>query len=1447
MADGNGTRLGGKRNMSSRDGSSKSPETHRTSSRLHDKLNKQGSSESPRIMLRLGPRSLPTLHPGNVPPVRRFGSLQELIAQDDPLQGEEEHRLTEKEASKEASIRYDLIEASKPGGLLGILALEEDKAEEPFCGYSYPDYLTKHVFDLQQRIQRESREHRAAAKRLAHAAVAAVRAKMPKTAEELEVELHAKGKENLKSVLRQYKSHLEMASQQIMALKRDEFFSREAAQGREQMKEWVDRSEGLLSARTGHNWTEQQNGDRSDSELVSMASDADDKTSDEELDDNEDGDSATSSEDEVGGYESDDALTAEQLRAKYADVLEHQRASEDQKSPSPEAFNESGIIDMLSVRHEQFNNEDEEESTERTGSSHDAPAPPDLEEVDDMLLDEDGKETDTSGTPTTSDESMSESEGESSEESDGGDGADLLGFLSSKDIQALKEQRLRQGAEGEEEEGTSCIDKVLDGSEAVPLVNGFYKSPTKIESKEPIAPPDLKPVPQSSYQSPSSNSKDMAQTHMEQEAKPIQSPLLGSEKVSTPPNALNYSHQNGAPKIAIPPLIRGHLRPYQHAGFEWLAGMYENATNGILADEMGLGKTFQTIALLAHLATHRHVWGPHLIIVPTSVILNWEIEFKKFLPGFKVLSYYGSQSERQEKRKGWNDLDKWNVCITSYQLALSDQVILKRRPWHYLVLDEAHNIKNYKSQRWQALLSFKSQARLLLTGTPLQNNLAELWSLLFFLAPEQDAEGRTSFGDLAEFSKVFHRPVDQILEHGRGALDEEAMSIVSKLHQVLRPHLLRRLKADVETQMPKKYEHVTVCRLSKRQRQLYDGYMGLANTRESFASGNYMSIINCLMQLRKVCNHPDLFETRQIVTSFAMPKSAIADYEIKELLVRRRLFQDDLRSANAGLCHLWQPNTSFFAESQGRALLAVSQFTSILERSYSRNRVDEDDQQDVISVLKSVGEKMRQRQTDYVSSLRQKTTRQMAFRPLYTTGLLDRLRIQNLVQIHAAPLNRVRSSGETYLSRSSVLRDLVLNTEQRSESFEPLIERFACTTPHVTAPGIAQLSLTDVGKDMIDNSASSARRDAFHEARVRLSIAFPDKSLIQYDCGKLQQLDKLLRKLQSGGHRAVIFTQMTKVLDILEQFMNLHGHRYLRLDGATKIEQRQIITERFNSDTRILAFICSSRSGGLGINLTGADTVIFYDLDWNPAMDKQCQDRCHRIGQTRDVHIYRFVSEGTIEANILRKSNQKRMLDDVVIQEGEFTTEYFNRIGFDDGNEETDAAIDKVFGGGGSRMLQQAEDKEDQDAAKEAQKEDLQADDADFSDRVVDRPASGGAARRSPAGFAEKPSDGFDSTKKMENDHALAPSMDHQRPNPENLDATAREQLLDLFASKPLSQDKPLLRDVDAEGNAAPAGTDEYLVRLMAWELRDIVWMPPKSAKDKKKKKKGAEFGIIRR
>ena len=178
---------------------------------------------------------------------------------------------------------------------------------------------------------------------------------------------------------------------------------------------------------------------------------------------------------------------------------------------------------------------------------------------------------------------------------------------------------------------------------------------------------------------------------------------------------------------------------------------------------------------------------------------------------------------------------------------------------------------------------------------------------------------------------------------------------------------------------------------------------------------------------------------------------------------------------------------------------------------------------------------------------------------------------------------------------------------------------------------------------------------------TRFQVHMPDTRLIQYDCGKLQILSVLLRRLHTEGHRALIFTQMTKMLDVLESFLNYHGYVYMRLDGATKVEMRQALMERFNNNSKYFIFILSTRSGGVGINLTGADTVIFYDSDWNPTMDAQAQDRCHRIGQTRDVHIYRLVSERTVEENILKKANQKRLLGDLAIEGGNFTTAFFKK------------------------------------------------------------------------------------------------------------------------------------------------------------------------------------------
>lgn len=304
----------------------------------------------------------------------------------------------------------------------------------------------------------------------------------------------------------------------------------------------------------------------------------------------------------------------------------------------------------------------------------------------------------------------------------------------------------------------------------------------------------------------------------------------------------------GRTKVEIPFLLTKDLklREYQRLGLDWLVSMYERRLNGILADEMGLGKTIQTIALLSHLAGERGVWGPHLIVVPTSVLLNWEIELKRWLPGFKVLTYYGSTKERKLKRKGWTKPNAFHVCITSYQLVVQDSAVFKRKKWFYLILDEAHNIKNFRSQRWQTLLNFNTKRRLLLTGTPLQNSLLELWSLMHFLMPNV-------FRSQKEFKFWFSNPLNAVVEGEAGAANHGTNAeVIKRLHSVIRPFLLRRLKKDVATQLPAKHEHIVRVPLSQRQKKLYEDFISRASTKQQLATGGYLGMMSILMKLRMV-------------------------------------------------------------------------------------------------------------------------------------------------------------------------------------------------------------------------------------------------------------------------------------------------------------------------------------------------------------------------------------------------------------------------------------------------------------------------------------------------------------------------------------------------------------------------------------------------------------------
>ena len=276
-------------------------------------------------------------------------------------------------------------------------------------------------------------------------------------------------------------------------------------------------------------------------------------------------------------------------------------------------------------------------------------------------------------------------------------------------------------------------------------------------------------------------------------------------------------------KLSQPKLIQGEMRPYQLIGVHWLVGLYENGLNGILGDEMGLGKTVQSIAMLAHLSG-QGVSGPFMVVGPLSTLYNWMNEFKKWAPKMDAVIYHGGKKEREDLRnkhwrgkqggKGGGDMP---VMITSYEIVIRDIAQLRKIMWKFLIIDEGHRLKNMNCRLIRELKSITENTvcnRLLLTGTPLQNNLTELWSLLNFLLP-------SIFDDLDSFQTWFEFDFSKEDTEAKVMEGEMQNQVVTKLHQILRPFLLRRLKQDVEIGLPKKYEYILFAWMTDWQSQMY--------------------------------------------------------------------------------------------------------------------------------------------------------------------------------------------------------------------------------------------------------------------------------------------------------------------------------------------------------------------------------------------------------------------------------------------------------------------------------------------------------------------------------------------------------------------------------------------------------------------------------------------------
>ncbi|GLT42013.1 hypothetical protein SLA2020_160370 [Shorea laevis] len=463
----------------------------------------------------------------------------------------------------------------------------------------------------------------------------------------------------------------------------------------------------------------------------------------------------------------------------------------------------------------------------------------------------------------------------------------------------------------------------------------------------------------------------------------------------------------------------GKLREYQMNGLRWLVSLYNNNLNGILADEMGLGKTVQVISLICYLMETKNDRGPFLVVVPSSVLPGWVTEINFWAPGMHKIVYAGPPEERRRLFKERIVQQKFNILLTTYEYLMNkhDRPKLSKIHWHYIIIDEGHRIKNASCKLNADLKHYHSSHRLLLTGTPLQNNLEELWALLNFLLPN-------IFNSSEDFSQWFNKPFES---NGDNSADEALLSeeenllIINRLHQVLRPFVLRRLKHKVENELPEKIERLIRCEASAYQKLL------MKRVEENLGSiGNpkARSVHNSVMELRNICNHPYLSQ------------------------------------------------------------LHAEQVDSLLPKHY--------------------------------------------------------------------------------------------------------------------LPTVVRL------------------------------------------CGKLEMLDRLLPKLKATDHRVLFFSTMTRLLDIMEEYLTMKQYRYLRLDGHTSGNERGALIDNFNKpNSPFFIFLLSIRAGGVGVNLQAADTVILFDTDWNPQVDLQAQARAHRLGQKKDVLVLRFETVQTVEEQVRASAEHK--------------------------------------------------------------------------------------------------------------------------------------------------------------------------------------------------------------
>ncbi|KAJ1943866.1 putative ATPase, partial [Kickxella alabastrina] len=568
-----------------------------------------------------------------------------------------------------------------------------------------------------------------------------------------------------------------------------------------------------------------------------------------------------------------------------------------------------------------------------------------------------------------------------------------------------------------------------------------------------------------------------------------------------------------------------------------------------------------TIAFLCFLR-ERKVWGPFLILCPLSTLSNWVSEFYRFTPNTPVLLYHGNPDERKElRRKHLRKLDQnFPIVVTTYEISMRDKQALQKFAWKFIIIDEGHRIKNMNCKLIRDLKSYQSTNRLLLTGTPLQNSLSELWSLLNFLLPD-------IFDDLESFQAWFDfNDISEKEGQDRIISQQTSSNIVTKLHQILQPFLLRRLKVDVEKHLPPKREYLIACPMAPVQYEYYQAVRG-PNLR-SFLQDRFAGV---------QAESPEGTLVPGTPASLEEPAEPAAVAAAATLAKRRKAAW----TMNGKLVE--EANAFLGAASSDSGSLAKAAKPGKRGNGRKRPAYAEADENDTFS-----GDEL-----DEPAHLPKDTTAKAS----------------------------ASGSGLSKLKADVLVRQLNLQ-------FRLMQQRKVCQHPY-----LFDFPVTDP-------------QDPESEFLI-------DEQLVR-SSGKLLLLDRLLPELFANGHRVLIFSQFARVLDILEFYAELRSWKFCRIDGSVAQTDRQDAIVRFNTDPSIPLFFLTTRSGGLGINLTAADTVVIFDSDWNPQQDLQAQDRVHRIGQKRPVLIYRLIIAGSCERAILKRAKAKRKLEKLVIHDKKF-------------------------------------------------------------------------------------------------------------------------------------------------------------------------------------------------